>query len=139
MLCPFHLAIPCRDLEVSRQFYQEVFGCSLGRQARTWIDLNFFGHQLVLHHVAGSAPSVATNPVDADDVPVPHFGVVLGWDAWHACKERVQDRVSFVVPPKIRFVGEVGEQATMFFFDPSGNAIEIKAMRDSDNLFAAFP
>ncbi len=136
LLQPFHLAIPVNDLEQTRQFYRDVFGCAEGRSSAEWVDFDFFGHQLVIH-LAPKPEHVAHNPVDGHDVPVPHFGVVLGWEQWQALAERLQARkVKFVIEPGIRFKGQVGEQATMFLLDPSGNALEFKAFKDIGQLFA---
>ena len=138
MLPPFHLAFPVHDLEAARTFYGGTLGCSEGRSSERWIDFDFFGHQIVAHldpaKVAGAA---ITNPVDGHDVPVPHFGAVLPMAEWERLAERLAAAgTAFVIPPKVRFKGEVGEQATMFFLDPSGNALEIKAMANPANLFA---
>lgn len=137
-LQPFHLAIPVRDLAAARHFYGEVFGCAEGRSSGEWIDFDFFGHQLVVHHVADAMPPhVGENIVDHHAVPVPHFGVVLTWDDWQALAARLQlTGTQFVIEPGIRFQGQVGEQATMFLCDPSGNALEFKAFRDIGQLFA---
>lgn len=136
-LSPFHLAFPVHDLDEARRFYGSMLGCPEGRSSDKWIDFNFFGHQIVTHLVPTAKKSAATNPVDGHGVPVPHFGVVLTMGAWTAAAERFkQEGVSFVIAPYIRFKGEVGEQATMFFLDPSGNAIEMKAFANLDNLFA---
>lgn len=135
-LQPFHLAIPVHNLERCCAFYKDVIGCKEGRSSDHWVDLDLFGHQLVLHN-AGSTSAPTLNPVDGYDVPVPHFGVVLEWDAWHTFAERLREKhVEFVIEPYIRFRGEAGEQATLFFFDPSGNALEFKAFRDMGQLFA---
>lgn len=138
MIRPFHLAFPVHDLEAARHFYGEVLGCPEGRSSERWIDFDLFGHQIVAHlDEALTAHAVATNPVDGHDVPVPHFGVVLAMKEWHALAERLQQLgVSFVIEPYVRFKGEVGEQATMFFLDPSGNALEFKAFEDVSQLFA---
>ena len=138
-LAPFHLAIPVYDLAAARHFYGEVFGLEEGRSSEHWVDFNFFGHQLVIHEhpKTSSQESAHTNAVDGHDVPVPHFGVVLGWEDWHALAERLQARgTTFVLEPQIRFKGQVGEQATLFLFDPCGNALEFKAFRDIGQLFA---
>ncbi|AMN77565.1 VOC family protein [Pseudomonas azotoformans] len=138
-LAPFHLAIPVFDLAAARHFYSDVFGLEEGRSSDHWVDFNFFGHQLVIHeHPKTTSQEAAhTNAVDGHDVPVPHFGVVLGWDDWHALAERLQARETrFVLEPHIRFKGQVGEQATLFLFDPCGNALEFKAFRDIGQLFA---
>lgn len=140
MPAPFHLAIPVHDLPSAREFYGTLFGCPEGRSDREWVDFDFFGHQLVAHiDPARKAfrPPSHTNKVDGKDVPVPHFGVVLEWTQWHALSERLTKAgVQFVIEPGIRFPGEVGEQATFFLYDPSGNALEFKAFRDPSRLFA---
>lgn len=134
---PFHLAFVVDDLEAARRFYGDVLGCPEGRSAPTWVDFDLFGHQIVAHLHRGARPAAVTNPVDAHDVPVPHFGVVLSWSAFEAFAERLRGRgVQFEIEPTVRFVGEVGEQATMFFRDPAGNALEFKAFRDPARLFA---
>ncbi len=133
---PFHLAFPVHDLDAARAFYGGVLGCPEGRSAPEWIDFDLWGHQIVAHLAAQRAPD-AHNPVDGHDVPVPHFGVVLPWGDWHALAGRLRAAgVRFVIEPGIRFEGQVGEQATMFFRDPSGNALEFKAFRDLSQLFA---
>ena len=136
-LRPFHLAFPVHDLAEARHFYGAIMGCAEGRSSDQWIDFNFFGHQLVAH-LDPSARRISThNPVDGHDVPVPHFGVVLDMDQWAALAKRVQVAgVQFGIEPHVRFKGQVGEQATMFFTDPSGNALEFKAFADDANLFA---
>jgi uncharacterized protein len=135
-LPPFHLAFPVHDLEAARAFYGGLLGCPEGRSADEWIDFDFFGHQIVAHLDPAMTPRAHSNPVDGHDVPVPHFGAVLGMEAWKALADRLQEGgTQFVIEPGIRFAGQAGEQATMFFLDPSGNAIEIKAMRDPDSLF----
>lgn len=138
-LTPFHLAVPVYDLAAARHFYGDVFGCSEGRSSEHWVDFNFFGHQLVIHHQAKSTSQehALSNPVDGHDVPVPHFGVVLEWDQWEALADRLKSReTAFVIEPYIRFKGQVGEQATMFLLDPCGNALEFKAFKDIGQLFA---
>jgi extradiol dioxygenase family protein len=137
-LRPFHLAFPVHDLEAARAFYGGVLGCPEGRSADDWIDFDLMGHQIVAHLVPGrAAPDAGTNPVDGHDVPVPHFGVVLTLEAWEALAERVRAAdIDFGIEPHVRFKGEPGEQATMFFRDPSGNALEFKAFRDLGQLFA---
>lgn len=127
-LTPFHLAVPVRDVAEAKRFYVDVLGCGVGRESEKWVDLNLFGHQLVCHEAPPGAES--SNPVDGDAVPVPHFGVVLTMDAWQALAARLSGRVAFVMEPHVRFRGEPGEQATLFFRDPSGNALEFKAFRD---------
>ena len=137
MFRPFHLAMQVRSLEEARAFYGDVLGCAEGRSAQKWVDFDFFGHQLSLHVGEGKGRSFS-NPVDGDDVPIPHFGVVLAWKDWHELAGRLEGRgVDFVIPPKIRFAGEVGEQATMFFLDPSGNALEFKSFQDDSQIFSS--
>jgi extradiol dioxygenase family protein len=138
-LRPFHLAFPVHDLAAARAFYGGVLGCPEGRSAESWIDFDLHGHQIVAHldPSAGAAGDAVSNPVDGHDVPVPHFGVVLGWEDWHALADRLRGAgIRFGIEPHIRFVGQPGEQATMFFRDPSGNALEFKAFRDLGQLFA---
>lgn len=138
-LAPFHLAIPVHDLPAARRFYGEVFGLAEGRSSTQWVDFDFFGHQLVIHQhpQTASQQHAHTNPVDGHDVPVPHFGVVLEWAQWQALAKRLESYgVQFAIEPHIRFQGQVGEQATMFLFDPCGNALEFKAFRDIGQLFA---
>ena len=135
----FHLAYHVHDLDAARAFYGGVLGLPEGRSSETWIDFDLFGHQIVAHLKPGMAADDTAhhNPVDGHDVPVPHFGVVLDWDDFHALADRVRAAgVRFVIEPYIRFAGQVGEQATMFFRDPSGNALEFKSFRDRSQLFA---
>jgi hypothetical protein len=134
---PFHLAFPVHDLDAARAFYGGLLGCPEGRSAAEWVDFDFFGHQIVAHLDPAMAPRPHRNPVDGHDVPVPHFGAVLAMDEWEKLAARLKGRVDFVIEPDLRFRGRPGEQATMFFLDPSGNAIEIKAMADPDALFAS--
>jgi extradiol dioxygenase family protein len=134
---PFHLAFAVHDLDAARGFYGGLLGCPEGRSAREWVDFDFFGHQIVAHLDPAMAPRPHHNSVDGHDVPVPHFGAVLAMDEWEALAARLKGRVDFVIEPDIRFRGRPGEQATMFFLDPSGNAIEIKAMADPADLFAS--
>ena len=134
-MTPFHLAAPIRDIESTRAFYAGKLGCAVGRESERWIDFDFFGHQLSLH-VTDAEEQLATNPVDGHDVPVRHFGAVLDWEQWHALRDRlVAAGTEFVIEPYVRFAGETGEQATMFFLDPSGNALEFKSFRDPEQLF----
>jgi extradiol dioxygenase family protein len=141
-LPPFHLAIPVQDLAKARAFYGGLLGCPEGRSASRWVDFNFYGHQLVCH-LAPLKPGLADaghhNPVDGHDVPVPHFGVVLDRATWETLAERLQDAgIEFLIEPHVRFRGLTGEQATMFFLDPSGNALEFKAFDDiASGLFAS--
>lgn len=140
-LAPFHLAIPVSDLLQTKDFYIKTLGCKTGRTSEKWVDLDFFGHQLVLHLVKNETHTTNNNaghnPVDGHQVPVPHFGIVLEWNDWHKFAEKLRDeKISFVIEPYIRFAGHIGEQATMFFYDPSGNALEFKAFKDITQLFA---
>ena len=136
-LSPFHLAIPVDDLAAARSFYGGLLGCPEGRSAEHWVDFDFHGHQLVAHLAPDAAPKRVSNPVDGEEVPVPHFGLVLAMDEWKVLAERLRAAgVAFVIAPTVRFVGEPGEQATMFLLDPAGNALEFKAMANPTNLFA---
>jgi extradiol dioxygenase family protein len=134
---PFHLAFPVKSLADARAFYGGLLGCAEGRSCDEWVDFDFFGHQIVAHLAPEEARPSATHGVDGDAVPVRHFGVVLSMDAWNAMAEKLTAAgVRFLVEPHVRFKGEVGEQATMFFADSCGNAIELKAFRDMSRLFA---
>jgi len=136
-LPPFHLAFPVDDLAAARRFYGEVLGCPEGRSADEWVDFDLYGHQIVAHLAPEAARARASNPVDGEDVPVPHFGIVLPMEQWKALAGRLEQAgVDFVIEPTIRFEGQPGEQATMFFLDPAGNALEFKAMADPAKLFA---
>jgi len=133
----FHLAFPVHDLSAAREFYGSILGCEEGRSSERWIDFNLYGHQIVAHLAENSAGVKTSNKVDADNVPVPHFGIVLPMDEWRELADRLTKKgIDFVIEPKIRFAGEVGEQATMFFLDPSGNALEFKAFADFSLVFA---
>ena len=137
MIQPFHLAIPVQDLEKCRTFYRDILNCEEGRSSEHWVDFNFFGHQLVIHQKDGFNPERISNPVDGHDVPVPHFGVVLTMAQFDALAARLREhKIKFELEPVIRFKGMVGEQATMFFLDPSGNALEFKAFEGQSQLFA---
>jgi len=134
---PFHLAIPVHDLAAAREFYGGLFGCPEGRSSDEWVDFDFFGHQVVAHLDPAQRKHVHHNEVDGQDVPVPHFGVVMDWSAWQTLAERLRSRgTRFEIEPGIRFAGQIGEQATMFLYDPSGNALEFKAFKDPSRLFA---
>lgn len=136
-LVPFHLAFPVRDLAEARGFYGVLLGCPEGRSSPEWVDFDFHGHQIVAHLAPQECSEASTNAVDAHDVPVRHFGAVLPMPQWQALADKLQAaRVKFVIEPHIRFKGQVGEQATMFFHDPSGNALEFKAFADPSRLFA---
>ena len=135
---PFHLAIPVKNLATSKTFYREVLGCPEGRSSAKWVDFNFFGHQLVIHEDSqmNINDEHVSNSVDGHDVPVPHFGVVLDWNDWVELSNLLKRKnIQFVIEPYIRFKGEVGEQATMFFMDPENNALEFKAFKNIDQLF----
>ena len=137
MIPPFHLAFPIRDIETTRVFYRDLLGCRVGREAERWIDFDFHGHQLSAHIVDGDSAAGPTNRVDGKDVPVRHFGLVLPMDEWEALRARlVEAGIEFLIEPYTRFAGEVGEQATMFLLDPSGNGLEFKAFADISELFA---
>ncbi len=134
---PFHLAFPVDDLSKAREFYGGLLGCPEGRSSESWIDFDFHGHQIVAHLSPDEVRRAAANQVDGKDVPVRHFGVILGWDDWHSLADRLRKAgVKFIIEPGIRFAGQIGEQATMFFLDPSGNALEFKTFRDMGRIFA---
>ena len=135
-LTPFHLALSVDDLEAARAFYSGVLACSEWRSAPRWVDFDLYGHQLSLH-LADSVAGRTHNPVDGDSVPIPHFGVVLRWDDWVALRSRLEAAaVDFIVGPRVRFEGQPGEQATMFFSDPAGNMLEFKSFKDPARIFA---
>lgn len=134
---PFHLAIPVDDLEKARHFYGAIMQCPEGRSSELWTDYDLYGHQLVIHYQEAGGEKKHSNPVDGHDVPVPHFGVVLSWEEWENLAQRVKEAgIPFVIKPYIRFEGQAGEQGTMFFKDPAGNALEFKAFKDIGQLFA---
>lgn len=135
-LRPFHLAIPVDDVAKARQFYRDVLQLKEGRSSEHWVDFNFFGHQLVIHYKPKTAVDDHHNEVDGKAVPVPHFGVVLEWDEFSAFAKAITPHIQFIIAPYVRFEGQVGEQATMFFYDPCGNALEFKAFKDDTQLFA---
>lgn len=136
-ITPFHIAFPVDDLDAARAFYGGILGCKEGRSCDQWIDFSLFGHQIVAHLKEEHDRAQHSNPVDGHDVPVPHFGVVLPWSTWDELAERLQSQqIEFVIEPYVRFQGEIGEQATMFFLDPAGNALEFKAFKDMSQLFA---
>ncbi len=134
-LAPFHLAFPVHDLEEARRFYAGLLGCPTGRESKEWIDFDLYGHQIVAH-LAPKEAAASTNKVDGEDVPVRHFGVILEWSQWEKLAAQLRGKVKFVIEPGIRFKGQAGEQATMFFKDPSGNALEFKAFKDQSRIFA---
>lgn len=137
MNTPFHLAFPVKDIESTRAFFGDLLGCEIGRSTDKWIDFNFFGHQLSAHVKPEELLQAQTNAVDGKNVPVRHFGAVLEWNQWHDLADKLKDHgIEFVIEPYIRFKGEVGEQATMFFLDPSGNALEFKSFKDPSQIFA---
>ena len=136
-ITPFHIAIPVHNLNECRTFYREVLNCSEGRSSDHWVDFNLFGHQLVIHYKPKALEELHTNAVDGKNVPVPHYGVVLPWDTFKSFSEQLKEKgVAFIIEPYVRFEGQVGEQATMFFLDPAGNALEFKAFKDIGQLFA---
>lgn len=136
-LSPFHIAIPVHNLDECRTFYKDILNCEEGRSSDHWVDFNFFGHQLVIHYKAKTEQEVQTNPVDGKFVPVPHYGVVLNWSDFHYFADNLRlKNIKFIIEPYIRFEDQVGEQATMFFLDPAGNALEFKAFKDVNQLFA---
>lgn len=136
-ITPFHIAIPVHNLDECRTFYREVLGCEEGRSSDHWVDFNLFGHQLVIHYKPKSSEALHANPVDGKNVPVPHYGVVLPWDVFQSFSKELRSKnIKFIIEPYIRFEGQVGEQATMFFLDPAGNALEFKAFKDMGQLFA---
>ena len=133
----FHLAFPVADLEETLTFYRDVLGCDTGRSSDQWIDFDFWGHQVVAHLSPDEAGKSSKNEVDGHEVPAKHFGLILDWEEWEALAERLQNEgVDFIIEPYVRFEGKPGEQATMFFTDPSGNALEFKAFRNEDQIFA---
>ncbi len=138
LVAPFHLAIPVWDLEVSRVFYRDTLKCKEGRSSDQWVDFNFFGHQLVIHYKPKKADTNHyVNKVDDKQVPVPHFGVILTWNDFKLFSKHLKHKkVEFIIEPYVRFEGLVGEQATLFFYDPSGNALEFKAFKESSQIFA---
>ena len=136
-ISPFHLAIPVWNLKACRKFYKEVLGCTEGRSNSNWVDMSLFGHQLVLHFKPKSNEETHVNEVDGKQVPVPHFGVILEWDIFQQFARVLKNKgIDFIIEPYTRFEGETGEQATMFFLDPSGNALEFKSFRDFNQIFA---
>lgn len=136
-LSPFHIAIPVHNLEECRMFYRDTLNCVEGRSSDHWVDFNFFGHQLVIHYKEKSVEELHANSVDGKNVPVPHYGVVLQWDVFEEFANHLKAKhIEFIIEPYIRFEGQIGEQTTMFFADPSGNALEFKAFKDINQLFA---
>ena len=133
----FHLAFPVKDLDATRAFYTGLLGCREGRSAPDWVDFDFFGHQISAHLLPAACRASDAHDVDGDDVPVRHFGLVLEWSEWHALSRRLEERSArFLIRPHVRFRGKIGEQATLFVVDPSGNAIEFKAFQDPERIFA---
>ena len=134
---PFHLAFPINDIEETKSFYKKHFNCEIGREDKRWVDFDFYGHQLSAHLRPEELKNTKKNSVDGKDVPVRHFGVILEWETWHQLSSKLKENnVDFIIDPYIRFKGEIGEQATMFFLDPSGNALEFKSFKDSTQVFA---
>ena len=136
MIRPFHLAFLVSDLDAARTFYCDILGCKEGRSAERWVDFDLYGHQISCH-LGKAAGDRGSNPVDGDQVPIPHFGVILEWEDWESLRERlIHAEVDFVIPPRIRFQGQPGEQGTLFFRDPSGNALEFKSFRSDQDIFS---
>mgnify|MGYP001334363885 CR=1 FL=1 len=131
---PFHIAIPVSDLERSRVFYQDILDCSIGRRDNNWIDFNFFSHQLVIHQTNVVKRKIEKF-VDGKNIPIPHFGVILDWSDWEKLADKITNKIDFIVKPYIRFQGQIGEQGTMFFFDPDYNALEFKSFKDDRQIF----
>lgn len=138
MQAPFHLAFPVKDLAATRDFFENLLGCEIGRTSERWIDINFWGNQISAHLTPNGDSEAPTNHVDGKEVPVKHFGAILGMEEWQALADKLKKHgIEFIIEPYVRFKGEVGEQATMFFLDPNGNAIEFKAFADKSQIFAA--
>ena len=138
MKTPFHLAFPVLNIQETKDFYGNVLGCKIGREDKKWVDFNFFGHQLYAHVKPDELNNTKKNEVDGKSVPVRHFGVILTWEDWNILSEKLKSiGTSFIIDPYIRFEGEVGEQGTMFFLDPSGNALEFKTFKDPSQIFAS--
>ncbi len=134
MVRPFHIAIPVSNLNKSILFYKDILGCSLGRRSDRWVDFNFYNHQLVIHQ-SDYIENKIYNEVDANDIPIPHFGVILEWNEWHELSNKIKGKLKFIIKPYIRFKGNIGEQATMFFLDPDGHALEFKAFKNDSMIF----
>ena len=134
-LSPFHLAIPVQEITTTRDFYRDVLGCKEGRSSDHWVDFDFFGHQLVIHLNQSKKNIDTENIVDGKNIPVPHFGIVLDWQMFTQIEKRIRNKVEFIIKPYVRFKGERGEQKTMFFKDPSGNALEFKSFKNINQLF----
>ena len=133
---PFHVAFPVNNLEAAKNFYVNILECHEGRSSSSWIDFNLFGHQIVAHLSSDEVQLTEKSEVDGKMVPVRHFGVILKWDQWHSFSEMLRSKdIEFIIEPYIRFQGESGEQATMFFLDPSGNALEFKSFKDQSYIF----
>jgi len=133
----FHLAFPVNNIEKTKEFYTKVLDCKIGRTSTNWVDFNFFGHQITAHLSENELSYKKYNKVDEKNVPIRHFGLVLDWDVWHKVKNKlILRKVDFLISPYVRFEGEIGEQATLFFLDPSSNAIELKSFKNKDRLFS---
>ena len=137
-LSPFHLAIPVQEITTTRDFYRDVLGCKEGRSSDHWVDFDFFGHQLVIHLNQSKKNIDSENIVDGKNVPVPHFGIVLDWQMFTQIEKRIKNKVEFIIKPYVRFKGERGEQKTMFFKDPSGNALEFKSFKNKSIVYSGF-
>ena len=137
VLRPFHLAIPVTDIQVANNFYTDVLGCSVGRKTDKWIDFNFFGHQVTAHQITDADITAETNHVDGADVPSRHFGIILNISDWKKLIKRIEKKkIKFLIPPHIRFKGNIGEQSTFFLLDPFGNALEFKAFQDDSQIYS---
>jgi extradiol dioxygenase family protein len=137
LLPRFHLAFPVKNLAETKSFYQDRLGCRVGRESQVWIDFDFFGHQITAHLCQKNSNLMATNQVDGDDVPIRHFGVILDWNDWHNLVAKLRaESTTFVIEPHVRFQNQIGEQATVFFQDPSGNMLELKSFKDPNQVFA---
>ena len=134
---PFHLAIPVNNLDVAKKFYIDILGSKVGRFTNTWVDLNFFGHQLVLH-LTDIKQDTDFNFVDNKKIQIPHFGVILNWKDWINLSEKIKDKIDFIIEPYVRFKGQTGEQATMFFLDKDNNALEFKAFKNDSMIFEKY-
>ncbi len=135
---PFHLAFPVKDIQETREFYENLLGCKVGRSAERWIDFDFYGHQISAHLTDHPIEEPPANPVDGKQVPIKHFGAILTMEQWEALAEKLKaNHIEFVIEPYVRFKGEPGEQATMFFLDPSGNALEFKAFKNFEQIFSS--
>ena len=136
-LRPFHLAIPITDIHQAHNWYTNILDCTVGRQSEEWIDFNFFGHQLVAHLISVKEDGISTNPVDGEDVPSRHFGIIMKMEDWKSLVQHLKEKkIKFLIQPQIRFKGKVGEQSTFFILDPFGNSLEFKAFQDDSQIYS---